>query len=49
MPMNKKLECEDHQIYSKMLRKICKKEVSSQFHQSRKKSSFDKPFLYVYG
>ena len=23
----KKLECKDHQIYSKMLRKICKKEV----------------------
>ena len=27
MPMNKKLECKDHQICSKMLRKICKKEV----------------------
>ena len=27
MPMNKKLERKDHQIYSKMLRKICKKEV----------------------
>ena len=27
MPMNKILECKDHQIYSKMLRKICKKEV----------------------
>ena len=23
MPMNKLLECKDHQIYSKMLRKIC--------------------------
>ena len=27
MPMNKILECKDHQICSKMLRKICKKEV----------------------
>ena len=27
MPMNEILECKDHQIYSKMLRKICKKEV----------------------
>ena len=26
MPMNKKLECKDHQIYSKVLRKIYKKE-----------------------
>ena len=25
MAMNKKLECKDHQIYCKMLRKICKK------------------------
>ena len=24
---NKKLECKDHQIYSEMLRKICKKEA----------------------
>ena len=27
MPINKNIECNDHQIYSKMLRKICKKEV----------------------
>ena len=27
MPMNTKLECKDHQIYSKMLKKICKKDV----------------------
>ena len=29
MPMNKKLECKDQQdqIYSKIMRKICKKEV----------------------
>ena len=27
--MNKILECKDHQIYSEMLRKICKKEVGS--------------------
>ena len=26
-PMNKKLGCKDHQIYSKMLRKFCEKEV----------------------
>ena len=26
MPMNIKLEFKDHQIYSKMLRKICKKD-----------------------
>ena len=32
MPKNKKLECKSHQIYSKMLEKICKKEVLSQFH-----------------
>ena len=31
-PMNKKLECESHQIYSKMLRKISKKETWSQFN-----------------
>ena len=37
MPMNKKLECKEHQIYSKMLRKICKKEIKPQFHQSQKK------------
>ena len=27
IPMNKILECKAHQIYAKMLRKICKKEV----------------------
>ena len=27
MSMNKKLECNGHKIYFKMLRKICKKEV----------------------
>ena len=27
MSMNKKLECKGHKIYSKMLRKICKKEA----------------------
>ena len=27
MPMNKNLECKDQQIYSKILRKTCKKEV----------------------
>ena len=27
MAVNKKLECKDRQIYSKMLEKICKKEV----------------------
>ena len=27
MPMNKILECKDHQIYSNMLRKVCKREV----------------------
>ena len=27
MLMNKKLECKDYKIYSKILRKICKKEV----------------------
>ena len=42
MPINKKLECKDYQIYSKMLRKICQKEVYSQFHQNHN-------FLYVYG
>ena len=25
MPMNKKLECKDHQIYSKIMRNISKK------------------------
>ena len=27
IPINKKLECKIHQMYSKSLRKICKKEV----------------------
>ena len=27
MPMNKKLDCKDHEIYLKMLRKICKMEI----------------------
>ena len=36
MSMNKKLECRDNQIFSKMLRKICEKEVLSQFHPSQK-------------
>ena len=27
MPMNKKLDCKNHQNYSKILRKICEKEV----------------------
>ena len=27
MPMNKKLGCKGQQIYSKMLKNICKKEV----------------------
>ena len=40
MPMIKKLERHDHQIYSKMLRKICKNEFKSQFHQSHKKFIF---------
>ena len=49
MSMNEKLECKDDQIFSKMLRKICEKEVLSQFHPSQKNSSFDQRFLYVYG
>ena len=49
MPVNKILECKDCQIYSKMLRKICKKEIYSQFHQSYKKLSFDQRFLNAYG
>ena len=40
MPMNKKIECKDHQIYSKIMRKICKKDVYSQFRQSHKKFIF---------
>ena len=40
MLINKKLEWKDHQIYSIMLRKICKKEVKHQFHQSHKKFNF---------
>ena len=27
IPMNKKLECKDHQIFYKILKKLCKKEV----------------------
>ena len=51
MPMNKKRECKDHQIYSKMLRKICKKEKRKSnlsFIRIIKNSSFDQHFLYVY-
>ena len=48
MLMNTKLECKYHQIYSKMLRKICKMEVCSQFHQSQKKS-VDQHFISIYG
>ena len=49
MLMNKKLECKDHQIYSKMLRKICKKEVQLSFIRVIKNPSFDKRFSYLYG
>ena len=44
MPMIKKLECHDHQIYSKLLRKICKSEFKPQFHQSHKKFIFRSTF-----
>ena len=37
MPMNKKLECKDQQIYSKTLKKIWKKEVYSKFNQINKR------------
>ena len=46
MPMNKTLECKYHQIYSKMLREICKKEVYYQF-QSHKKFIFWSTFSYI--
>ena len=45
MLMNKKLESKNHQIYSKMLRKVCKKEVSSQFHQDHKEFIFWSTFF----
>ena len=46
MPMNKILECKDHQISSKMLREICKKKVWYQF-QSHKKIIFWSTFSYM--
>ena len=49
MPMNKKPESKDNEIFSKLLRKICKMEVESQFHQSNKKLIFSSTFLYTYG
>ena len=42
--MNKKSECKDHQIYYKMLRKIC----NLSFLRVMKNSSFDQCFQYVY-
>ena len=49
MPMNKKLECKDHQIYSKMLRKICKKGIlMSVSFESHKKLIFWSPSLYIF-
>ena len=48
MPMNKKLECKDHQIYSKMLRKICKKGIlMSVSFESHKKLIFWSLSLYI--
>ena len=46
MPMNKILECNGHQIYSKMLWKICKKDSNISF-RFIKNSSFDEHFLMV--
>ena len=36
MSMNEKLECKDDQIFSKMLRKICEKEVFLSFIRVKK-------------
>ena len=48
MPMNKKLECKDHQIYSKMLRKICKKGIlMSVSFESHKKLIFWSLSIYI--
>ena len=49
MPMNKILNCKDHQIYSKMLRKICiyVKRKSNISFRVIKNSSFDQRFLMV--
>ena len=49
MPMNKILDCKDHQIYSKMLRKICiyVKRKSNISFRVIKNSSFDQRFLMV--
>ena len=49
MPMNKILDCKDHQIYSKMLRKICiyVKRKSNISFRVIKNSSFDQRFLMI--
>ena len=49
MPMNKILDWKEHQIYSKMLRKICiyVKRKSNISFRVIKKSSFDQRFLMV--
>ena len=49
MPVNKILDCKDHQIYSKMLRKICiyVKRKSNISFRVIKNSSFDQRFLMV--
>ena len=49
VPMNKILDCKDHQIYSKILRKICiyVKRKSNVSFRVIKNSSFDQRFLMV--
>ena len=47
MAMNKKVECKDHQIYCKMLRKICKKSNFSFIRVIKNSSTFWSTFSMV--
>ena len=45
--MNKKLDCQGHQVYSKMLRKICKKYPGLNFIRVIKKPSLNQSFVHI--
>ena len=48
LPMDKKHEHKDHEIYSKMLKKICKRKPNIKLIRAMKNSSFDQHVAYIW-
>ena len=48
LPMDKKHEHKDHEIYSKMLKKICKRKPNIKLIRAMKNSSFEQHVAYIW-